>query len=220
MGLRMHLPTKPLQIQERHEVEAGQRTEHKLLKLNIECLSFRPLPKIGRGQCTEELWVSLLKHGINPVHFTRDLRKWQRHKLCSLWTKKSTNKEKIKALGPSASYEKEAAEIHQQQQLLLIKWEAVLEKAQRALGGAEVQGKWAQQSLSSVELDPIQGTSLPTRRRGWIWTHVLLFSVSIHNRGCYVFPILTFKVKFYFMSFILLKSHRYRLLIYCQSHYP
>lgn len=67
-------------------------------------------------------------------------------------------------MGPSASYEKEAAEIHQQQQLLLIKCEAILEKAKRAFGGAEVQGKWAHESLRIVEL--FKEYPLPTRQRG------------------------------------------------------
>lgn len=62
------------------------------------------------------------------------------------------------------------------------------------MGGAEVQGKWAQESLTVVALDPVQGTSLTLEAKGVGFGHMFFcFSVLLHNWGCYVFPILTFK---------------------------
>lgn len=38
-------------------------------------LLYFSVPKVDRGQPTQELWKSLLKHGIDPVHFTTDFKK-------------------------------------------------------------------------------------------------------------------------------------------------
>lgn len=62
------------------------------------------------------------------------------------------------------------------------------------MGGAEVQGKWAQETLTVVALDPVQGTSLTLEAKGVGFGHMFFcFSVLLHNWGCSVFPILTFK---------------------------
>lgn len=95
-------------------MEAGQGTEHKLLKLNIVFLSCSPLPKIGRGQCTEELWVSItLEAWHRSSAFHNRFKKNGEDISFALFGPKRAQRENTKALGPSASYEKEAAEIHQ-----------------------------------------------------------------------------------------------------------
>lgn len=71
------------------------------------------------------------------------------------------------------------------------------------MGGAPVQGRRAQASLRAVELDLVQGTSFTPKAKAAGFGYMsFCFSVLLHSRGCYAFPILTFKVSLFYEFYV------------------